>query len=90
MNPTPIKTPQVQPDVTTDGLVSCCLEAILSVDGRGLLVIPKEIRARAHIADDDKLALISWEREDTICCLSLVKTATLSPNVSAILRPLMK
>jgi antitoxin PrlF len=90
MSPKPIKIPHVQPGVTTDCLVSCHLEAVLSVDGHGQLVIPKEIRARAHIADEDKLALISWEREGTICCLSLVKTEAMSPDVSATLRQLMK
>ena len=93
MSPKPAKNPHSLPDVTNDGndhTTSCCLEAVLTIDGRGQLVIPKEVRIRAHIADGDKLALIGWERDGIVCCLSLVKTETLSPDVSAILHPLLK
>ncbi len=93
MSPRPAKNPHSKPDMTNDGnnCTACrCLESILTMDGRGQLVIPKEVRKRAHIEDGDKLALVSWERGGTVCCLSLIKTETLSPDVSAILLPLMK
>ena len=48
-------------------LLSCCkVESLISVDERGQMVMPKEVRDRAGIKAGDKLALISWEtrRED--------------------------
>jgi AbrB family looped-hinge helix DNA binding protein len=93
MSPKPAKNPHSLPHVTNDGndhMTSCCLEAILTIDGRGLVVIPKEIRMRANIAAGDKLALISWEREGTVCCLTLLKTETLSPDVSGMMLPMLK
>ena len=40
--------------------MSCCkIEALISVDERGQMVLPKEIRDRADIHTGDKLALVS-------------------------------
>ncbi len=41
-------------------LVTCQVEAVLSMDNRGQIVLPKEVRKKANIRDGDKLALISW------------------------------
>lgn len=85
----PRKKTHARPSSPIDDSISCRIEAVLSVDGRGQLVIPKEIRAKAYIADGDKLALVSWEKDDNICCLTLVKTDELSSDVEDILRPVM-
>ncbi len=68
---------------------ACKVEAVLSVDDRGQMVLPKEIRERAEIRTGDKLALISWEREGSICCLALMKVENLSGMVKEVLGPLM-
>ena len=40
--------------------MSCCrVEVVVSIDERGQMVLPKEIRQRADIHPGDKLALIS-------------------------------
>jgi antitoxin PrlF len=83
------KTPPEAGKISEAGSSPFRIEAVLSVDSRGQLVIPKEIRVRAHIADGDKLALVSWENDGNICCLSLVKTDKLSSEVEDILRPIM-
>jgi len=67
----------------------CQVEAVLSVDDRGQMVLPKDIREKAGIRTGDKLALISWEREGKICCLALMKADSLSGMVKGILGPLM-
>ena len=42
------------------GKMSCCkIEALISVDDRIHMVLPKEIRDRADIHTGDKLALVS-------------------------------
>jgi len=62
---------------------------VLSIDGRGQIVIPKEVRDRAKIRDGDKLALVSWMSRDEICCLSLIRTDNLSSEVSGVVRSLL-
>ena len=68
---------------------SCRVEAVLPVDGRGQIVLPKEVRRRANIQDGDKLALVSWMNEDEICCLALIRTDNLSSGVSGVVRSLL-
>jgi AbrB family looped-hinge helix DNA binding protein len=53
--------------------VSHQIEAIVSIDERGQMVLPKETRNRAGIRAGDKLALVGWRKGDRVCCLSLVK-----------------
>jgi AbrB family looped-hinge helix DNA binding protein len=68
----------------------CKVEAVLSVDERGQMVLPKDVREKAGINTGSKLALISWEKEGSICCLALIKVETLSGMVKNVLDPLMK
>jgi antitoxin PrlF len=70
---------------------SCCtVEAVLSVDDRGQMVLPKDVRQKAAILPGDKLALISWEKDGEVCCLALMKVGNLSGMVQGILGPLVK
>jgi len=70
-------------------VTGCKVEAVLSVDERGQMVLPKDIREKAGIRTGDKLALISWERNGSICCLALMKVENLSGMVKDVLGPLM-
>jgi AbrB family looped-hinge helix DNA binding protein len=70
---------------------SCCrVVSLVSVDERGQMVLPKEIRERAKIHAGDKLALVSWERDGSICCLSLVKADELTEMIKSMLGPVVK
>ena len=68
----------------------CRVEAILSVDERGQMVLPKDVREKAGIKTGDKLALISWSRGEDVCCLALMKADNLSGMVKEVLGPLMQ
>lgn len=68
---------------------TCQVEAVLSIDSRGQIVIPKEVRKRANIEDGDKLALVSWMNRDEVCCLALIRTDNLSSEVSDVMRSLL-
>jgi len=69
----------------------CCkVESLISVDERGQMVLPKELRDRAKIQPGDKLALISWEKEGEICCMTLIKSESLAEHVKDFLGPVMK
>ena len=66
------------------------VESIISIDDRGQMVLPKELRDKAKIRSGDKLALVSWEKEGEICCLYLIKTEHLAEQVKGFLGPMMK
>ena len=68
----------------------CRVEAVLSIDDRGQMVLPKDVREKSGILTGDKLALISWSRDGDICCLALMKVENLSGMVKDLLGPLMQ
>jgi antitoxin PrlF len=71
-------------------VTGCTVEAVLSVDDRGQMVLPKDVREKASIKTGDKLALISWSRGGDVCCLALMKVENLSGMVKDVLGPLMQ
>lgn len=73
-----------------DGESCCRIESVVSVDDRGQMVLPKEIREKANIKAGDKLAIISWERDGEVCCISMMKVETLTNGIKGILGPVMK
>jgi len=70
---------------------SCCkVEALISVDERGQMVIPKDIREKANIRAGDKLTVTCWEKGGQVCCISLTKAEDLTEMVKNILGPVLK
>jgi len=68
----------------------CCrVEALLGIDERGQMVLPKELRDRAKIKAGDKLALVSWEKDGEVCCLTLIKADHLAGGIQEFLGPVM-
>jgi AbrB family looped-hinge helix DNA binding protein len=72
------------------GASCCAVEAIVTVDERGQMVLPKELRAKAGIKAGDKLAITSWEKDGEICCIALMKASNLETMVKGLLGPVMK
>jgi bifunctional DNA-binding transcriptional regulator/antitoxin component of YhaV-PrlF toxin-antitoxin module len=54
------------------------------------MVLPKEIREKAAIAAGDKLAVVTWEKDRVICCISLVKAESLAEMVKDLLGPVFQ
>ena len=81
--------PGVNGQATTN--TECCLIcAIATIDSRGQIVLPKELRDKADIKAGDKLAVISCESEGKVCCISLVKADNFTKTVKGMLGPIMK
>jgi antitoxin PrlF len=74
----------------TNGASSCQVEALVSVDEKGQMVLPKTIRDKANIQPGDKLVLIGWERDGQMCCITMVKADSLAGMVKGLLGPMMK
>ncbi|MBM4275426.1 MAG: AbrB/MazE/SpoVT family DNA-binding domain-containing protein [Deltaproteobacteria bacterium] len=61
------------------------VESIITIDGRGQMVLPKEIRDQAGILAGDKLAVVTWSKGDKVCCISLIKAEELAEMVKGLL-----
>lgn len=73
------------------GGLSCCrIEAVVSVDERGQIVLPKDIRDKVGIEAGDKLAVIMHGPQGEVCCISLIKAEGLAESVKTMLGPMMK
>ncbi len=72
------------------GACNCCkIESLVSVDDRGQMILPKSVREKAGIKPGEKLALITWESDGKICCISLVKADDMAELAKNMLGPLM-
>ncbi|MFC1904476.1 HgcAB-associated protein HgcC [Chloroflexota bacterium] len=72
-------------------VVSCCkVEALVSIDDRGQMVLPKELREKANIRAGDKLTVTSWEKDGKVCCISLTKAEELTEMLKATLGPVLR
>lgn len=83
--------------MTVEDTSSCCdsaaayrVDAVVSIDERGQMVLPKDVRQRAGLNPGDKLALITWEKNGEVCCMSLVKASSLNSMVRDYLEPIMQ
>lgn len=72
-----------------EDVCGCSVESIISVDERGQMVLPKDLREKAGIKAGDKLAVTSWEKDGKVCCIMLIKAEELVGMVKERLGPLM-
>jgi len=75
---------------SAEGIGCCRVESILSVDERGQMVLPKEVREKAGIRPGDKMALITWGRENTVSGICLIKADDFAEMVKGALGPMLK
>jgi antitoxin PrlF len=78
-----------EPKPSEYNVAKCRVDAVLSIDCRGQIVIPKEVRERAKIRDGDKLAPVSWTDRDEICSLSLILADSLSSGAADVMHSLI-
>ena len=74
----------------SDNLPCCQVEAVVSIDERGQMVLPKEIREKSNIKAGDKLALVKWNNTNDISFIALVKIEDLNKLVQQMLGPALK
>jgi len=68
----------------------CCeIEAIVSFDDRGQLVVPKDLRKKFNLKAGEKFAMVSCTNENGLCCFTLVKTAQINDLVGRALGPML-
>jgi len=69
---------------------NCRVDSIITVDDRGQMVLPKELRERAGIGPGDKLAVATWEKDGKVCCITLMKAEELVGLLKDRLGPVLK
>lgn len=69
---------------------SCKVDAVVTVDQRGQLVLPKDLREKAKLKSNDKLAVIGCEQNDEVCCIIMVKADKLGNTIKDFLGPMLK
>lgn len=82
------------PDGTTknnnDNVCCSTVESVVTVDERGQMVLPKDLRKKANIKAGDKLAVIGHVKDGAICCISLMKIEDFAPVVKGVMAPMLK
>jgi len=69
----------------------CCrVESVISIDERGQMILPKDVREKANIKALDKLAVVSFEKKGKVNCICLIKVENLTDMVKSMLGPVMK
>lgn len=58
------------------------LEAVISFDERGQLILPKDVRAKFGLEAGEKFALISCSENGRLCCFHIIKTNMLNQTIS--------
>ena len=71
--------------------MGCCkVDAMITVDERGQMVLPKDVRDKIGVKPGDKLALISLEKDGEVGCITLIKADKFSEIVKNMLGPMLK
>jgi antitoxin PrlF len=74
-----------------DNQPCCKVESVVTVDERGQMVLPKDLREKASIKAGDKLAVVSYPgKNGSTCYLTLIKVDELSGLVKQMLGPVFK
>ncbi|OHD49452.1 MAG: hypothetical protein A2096_16115 [Spirochaetes bacterium GWF1_41_5] len=66
----------------------CSVEAVVSMDSKGQIIIPKDLREKAGFSEGDKFSIISCCSSEKVRCLALVKVDNLKGMVKDFLGPM--
>jgi antitoxin PrlF len=83
-------TPSLSGEDMNNDQGCCKVDAVVTLDSKGQIVLPKDVRERADLKPDDKLALIACEENGKVCCIMLVKAQKLEASVKDVLGPMFK
>jgi antitoxin PrlF len=75
---------------TTPNEGCCKVDAVVTMDSKGQIVLPKDIRQKANLKPNDKLAIIGCERNGELCCIMIIKTEKLGNTIKNTLGPMLQ
>lgn len=68
----------------------CKIDAVITMDAKGQIVLPKDLRIKANFKPNDKIAVIACEKKGEVCCVMMVRAERLRGAVTKTLSPLLK
>ena len=69
---------------------SCRIDAIITIDVKGQIVLPKDLREKVNFKPNDKIAVVACEKQGEVCCIMMIKAERLAGAVTKTLSPLLK
>lgn len=73
------------------GEETCCrIDAVVTMDAKGQIVLPKGLREKANLKPNDKLAVVACEKNNEVCGIMMVKAESFRSALSETLGPLFK
>ena len=60
------------------------------MDQKGQIVLPKDLREKANLKPNDKIAVVACEKEGEVCCIMLLKAEQFASAVTKTVSPLIK
>jgi len=69
---------------------TCTINSILTIDAKGQIILPKDLREKANFKPNDKLAIVTCEKDGDICCIMMIKAEKLADAITKTLNPLRK
>ena len=71
-------------------LGACRIDAIITMDAKGQMVLPKDLREKANFKPNGKIAVVACEKQGEVCCIMMIKAEKLGGALSETLSPLLK
>ena len=68
----------------------CRIDAVITMDAKGQIVLPKDLREKANFKPNDKIAVVACEKDGEVCCIMMIKAERLVGAVSKTLGPMLK
>jgi len=69
---------------------SCRIDAVVTMDAKGQIVLPKDLREKANFKPNDKIAVVACEKDGEVCCIMMIKAERLKGAITETLGPLLK
>ncbi len=69
---------------------SCRIDAVITMDPKGQIVLPKDLREKANFKANDKIAIVACEKDGEVCCIMMVKADRFRSALNETLGPLLK
>ncbi|HSV49936.1 MAG TPA: HgcAB-associated protein [Candidatus Acidoferrales bacterium] len=76
--------------------MTCCgdetsrIDSVITMDAKGQIVLPKDLREKANLKPNEKIAVVACEKAGEVCCIMLIKAERFSSAVTQTVSPLIK
>ena len=69
---------------------TCRIDSVITMDAKGQFVLPKDLREKANIRPNEKIAIVACEKDNEVCCIMLIKADKFAGAVTKTVGPLIK